>query len=133
MKKMISVLLVCALMLSICTVYGFSTKERIKYDIENPYADVDWDAWQGYKTQLHCQTTASDGFQTIHEAIADYYALDYDIVAITDHGTANQGWDKVPQLIPLVREIKKERTGGANAPITPLTAEEYEGYTTLFR
>lgn len=130
MKKTISVLLVCAMLLTMCTVYGFSEKQPIKYDIENPYEDVDWDAWQGYKTQLHCQTTASDGFQTIHEAIADYYALDYDVVAITDHGTTNRGWDKAPQTIPLVREIKKDRTGGANAPITPLTAEEYEAYTT---
>ena len=129
MKKIISLLLVCSLLLTTLTVYGFAEKKKIAYDIDNPYADVDWDAWQGYKTQLHCHTTASDGYQPIREAIADYYALDYDAVAITDHGTTNRGWDKVPQTIPLVREVKKGRTGGADAPIIPLTAEEYEGYT----
>ena len=128
MKRIISVLLVCSLLLATLTVCGAAEKRRVSYDIENPYADVDWDAWQGYKTQFHCHTTASDGYQPIKEAIADYYALDYDIVAITDHGTTNRGWDTAPQTIPLVRDVKKERTGGALNPIVPLTAEEYAGY-----
>lgn len=128
MKRCIAVILAAALLFTTLSVTGFSEKQRIAYEIGNPYADVDWDAWQGYKTQFHCHTTASDGFQTIKEAIADYYALDYDIVAITDHGTTNRGWDTEPQLIPLVREVKKERTGGANNPVIPLSAEEYAGY-----
>jgi aspartate/methionine/tyrosine aminotransferase len=103
MKKILAVLLTAALLFATLTVTGFSEKQKINYEIENPYADVDWDAWQGYKTQFHCHTTASDGYQPIREAIADYYALDYDAVAITDHGTTNRGWDKVPQTIPLVR------------------------------
>ncbi|MCR5041302.1 MAG: hypothetical protein K6C36_04280 [Clostridia bacterium] len=129
MKKLVSIILAVCLLCTALAPYAFCQKEVVRYDIVNPYAGVDWDSWRGYKTQLHCHTTASDGYQTIHEAIADYYALDYDIVAITDHGTTNLGWDTVPQTIPIVREIKKERTGGANAPIIPLTAEEYAAYT----
>ncbi len=33
--------------------------------ITNPYAAVDWDTWGAYKAQLHCHTTASDGYLTI--------------------------------------------------------------------
>ncbi|MCQ2471788.1 MAG: hypothetical protein MJ147_07110 [Clostridia bacterium] len=99
------------------------------YVITNPYKNIDWDKWQSYKTQLHCHTIASDGFQTIEEAITDYYALDYDAVAITDHGTINRGWDTAPDTIPLVRAIKKERTGGARNPIIPLSAEDYKAFT----
>lgn len=128
MKKTVSVLL-CAALLSLSVCPAFAAAEKVDYVITNPYDAVDWDSWTGYKAQLHCQTTASDGYQPIREAIADYYALDYDIVAITDHGTTNRGWDTAPQLIPIVREIKKERTGGANNPVVPLSAEEYAAYT----
>lgn len=127
MKRLISVLL-CLAMLSGVLLLQTSASEA-DFTITNPYADVDWNAWQGYKTQLHCHTTASDGYQPIQEAIADYYALDYDIVAITDHGTTNKGWDTEPQTIPIVRAIKKERTGGARNPIIPVSAEDYAGYT----
>ena len=128
MKKILSVFLAVLFIIPFGAARVLAA-DRVDYVITNPYESVDWDSWKGYKTQLHCHTTASDGFQTIHEAIADYYALDYDIVAITDHGTTNRGWDKSPQLIPLVREIKKERTGGAKAPVVPLTADEYAAYT----
>ncbi len=128
MKRFIALMLALVMIVPLGTIYSIAA-DRVKYDITNPYDAVDWDSWTGYKAQLHCHTTASDGFQTIHEAIADYYALDYDIVAITDHGTTNRGWNKEPQLIPIVREIKKERTGGAKNPVVPLTDEEYEGYT----
>lgn len=128
MKKAISLLLTICLLLSSVCVLAFAA-EKEDFTITNPYANVDWEQWNAYKTQLHCHTTASDGFLPVREAIADYYALDYDIVAITDHGTINKGWNTAPDTIPLVRDVKKERTGGANNPIIPLTAEEYAGYT----
>lgn len=128
MKKFFSVILAILMIFTVLLPAAYAADEP-DYIIENPYEDVDFDSWKGYKTQLHCHTIASDGYQTISEAISDYYALDYDIVAITDHGTTNKGWDKAPQTIPIVRAIKKERTGGANNPIIPLTAEEYAGYT----
>lgn len=100
------------------------------YIITNPYADVDWETVSKYKAQFHCHTNASDGFLTIKEAVQLYYDLDYDIVAITDHGTNNLGWNKVPENIPLMRAIKKERSGGAYNPIIPLSESEYSAYLT---
>lgn len=127
MKKVLSVLLAAILVLTSVSVAAYAY-ENDDFIITNPYENVDWDTWQAYKTQLHCHTNASDGYLTIHEAVSRYYDLDYDIVAITDHGTINKGWNNAPDLIPLVRLIKKERT--QMAPIDPLTDEEYEAYTT---
>lgn len=129
MKKLISVLVVLS-MLVLCVTPAFAAENGVKdYTISNPYESVDFDSWQGYKTQLHCHTTASDGMLTIKEAIAEYYDFDYDTVAITDHGTTNLGWNVAPQTIPIMRELRKERTGGASTPIVPLTDEEYAAYT----
>lgn len=94
--------------------------------IDDPYKRVDWDEWGVYKTQLHCHTTASDGFLTIHEFVQKHYDLNFDIVALTDHGTLNRGWNVAPETVPLMRYIKKERTKMAD--IEPLTDEEYQAY-----
>lgn len=96
------------------------------YVITDPYARVDWDEWQTYKTQLHCHTTASDGFLTIKEFVKIHYDLNFDIVALTDHGTLNRGWNVVPETVPIMRYIKKERTKMAD--IIPLSDEEYQAY-----
>lgn len=128
MKKLLALVLSFAVMIPLVSLPAYAY-EANDFTITNPYENIDWDAWKGYKTQLHCHTNASDGFQTIKEALADYYALDYDAVAITDHGTINKGWDNEPDLIPIVRAIKKERTGGAKNPVIPLTTDEYIGYT----
>lgn len=134
MKKTLSVILsflmvLSAAMISSGTAYAEESSAK-SYVITNPYENVDWETVRAYKAQFHCHTTASDGFLKIKEAIQLYYDLDYDIVAITDHGTNNLGWDKVPETIPLMRAIKKERSGGAYAPIEPLSAEEYNAYLT---
>ncbi|MBR4857864.1 MAG: hypothetical protein IKU08_01625 [Clostridia bacterium] len=100
---------------------------RKNYVIDDPYERVDWDEWQAYKTQLHCHTTASDGFLTIEEFVKEHYDLNFDIVALTDHGTLNRGWNVEPEVVPIMRAIKKERT--KNAPVIPLTDEEYAAYT----
>lgn len=96
------------------------------YTITDPYARVDWDKWGVYKTQLHCHTTASDGFLKIDEFVQKHYDLNFDIVALTDHGTLNRGWNKEPELVPLMRYIKKERT--KNAPVIPISDELYQQY-----
>ncbi|MBQ7595196.1 MAG: hypothetical protein IJU45_00865, partial [Clostridia bacterium] len=97
--------------------------EKTDFEIESPYDAVDWSTWGTYKFQPHCHTNASDGYPTIHEFVQGHYDLDYDVVALTDHGTLNQGWNKQPQLVPLIRLVKYERT--QLAPIVPLTDEEY--------
>jgi len=96
------------------------------YIIENPYEEIDWDTWGNYKTQLHCHTNASDGFLTIQEFVQMHYALNFDIVALTDHGTLNRGWNNEPELVPLMRLIKKERTQMSD--VIPVPQEDYEAY-----
>lgn len=100
---------------------------EVSYEITDPYAEVDWDRWGIYKAQLHTHSNASDGYLPIREVVEKHYDLNYDILAVTDHGTINRGWDKKPQLVPLLRLVKYERT--KLAPIYPLTAAEYEAYT----
>lgn len=103
-----------------------ATAPEKNYIITDPYARVDWDSWGVYKTQLHCHTTASDGFLKIDEFVQKHYDLNFDIVALTDHGTLNRGWNKEPELVPLMRYIKKERT--QNAPVIPISDELYQQY-----
>ena len=123
-KKLIAVLL--AVMISGVMIMPVSAAEDKNYIIDNPYADIDWDSWGSYKTQLHSHTNASDGFLTIHEYVKKHYDLDYDIVAVTDHGTINKGWNVAPDLVPIMRLIKYERS--QMQPVTPLTEQEYEAY-----
>lgn len=123
-KKLTSVML-CIIMVAVmfaCSFVNVAAKEK-EYIIDNPYQDVNWDTWNAYKTQLHCHTTASDGYLTIQEFVQKYYDANYDIVALTDHGTLNRGWNNEPQLVPLMRLIKKERTNMAD--VIPLTDEDY--------
>ena len=122
MKKLLSIALALILTL-LCFAPAFAQAAQPAWEITNPYADVDWDAWGCYKFQPHCHTNASDGYPTIHEFVRTHYDLDYDVVALTDHGTLNRGWDQQPELIPILRAVKSERT--KNAPIEPLTQEEY--------
>lgn len=128
MKKLVAVLLSLALVSAFVmpTFAGYVLKGNIV--ITNPYEAVDWDTWGAYKTQLHCHTNASDGYLTIKELVQYSYDLGYDILAVTDHGTLNQGWNNEPELIPLVRLVKYERTQLAD--IIPLTEEEYQSYLT---
>lgn len=105
----------------------FASASDRNYDIDNPYKDVNWSTWKPYKTQLHCHTNASDGFLTVKEVVEKSYNLGYDAVAITDHGTLNKGWNVRPDLVPLVRLVKYERT--KMAEIIPLNDEEYTQYT----
>lgn len=123
-KKILSVLLSVVLVAQLFVI-GVTARSR-KYIITNPYEAVDWDEWGSYKFQPHCQTNASDGYLTVKESVQMHYDLNYDIVALTDHGTINKGWNQKPDLVPLVRLVKYERTH--MAPIIPLTDEEYDSY-----
>ena len=121
-KKILAVFLSIVLSAQLFVI-GVSAKGK-KYIIVNPYEKVDWDEWGSYKFQPHCHTNASDGYLTVKESVQMHYDLNYDIVALTDHGTVNKGWNQKPDLVPLIRLVKSDRTH--MAPIIPLTDEEYE-------
>lgn len=130
MLKKVTALILSSLML-LCA-FGLPASaesgEQKDFVITDPYAPIDWDSWGAYKAQLHCHTNASDGYLTVNEFVKKHYDLNYDIVALTDHGTLNRGWNQQPQLVPLMRYIKKERTKMAD--IIPLTDDEYQAYLT---
>ncbi len=127
LKKALSVILAAIMLMSILPTVSFADETAVKnFIIDNPYEEIDWDEWGEYKTQLHCHTNASDGYLTIDEFVRLHYAMNFDIVALTDHGTINQGWNVVPQTVPLLRLIKKERTQLAD--IIPIPQDEYEAY-----
>ncbi len=67
--------------------------ENTEYVITNPYENVDWNSVRAYKTALHTHTNASDGRQTLRESIERHVETDFDIVAVTDHGTVNYSWE----------------------------------------
>lgn len=117
MKKLVSVLLIVSICISFVlpvSVFAAGTS----YDITNPYETVDWDNWNQYKTQLHSHTLYSDGEMDIKDVVEEYYAQGYDILAITDHGVVNKGWNVKPEMLDLVgynqyikdlKPISKER------------------------
>lgn len=125
-KKALSIILSVLIAVQIFAIGSFAAENEKNYIIENPYADINWDTWTAYKTQLHSHTNASDAYPTIHEYVQEHYDLNYDIVALTDHGTVNRGWNVAPQTVPLMRLIKYERTHMDD--IIPLTEEEYQSY-----
>ncbi len=129
MKRFLKILSVTlAFIMTILPTFSFAANsvEGKNYVMDSCYENVDWDNWKAYKVQLHCHTNASDGFLTVKEVVQKSYDLGYDAVAITDHGTINKGWNNEPDLIPIVRLVKYDRTQLAD--IIPLTQEEYDSY-----
>ena len=127
LKKTVSIILTLAMLLQFAALSAYAENNAKNYIIDNPYENIDWDTWKAYKAQLHCHTNASDGFLRVADFVQMHYDLNYDIVALTDHGTLNRGWNVAPDIVPLMRVIKKERTNN-NEPIVPLTEEDYQAY-----
>ncbi len=113
-----------ALMLASCAAPAMAANtEDVDYIITNPYETVDWDSWNHYKAMLHAHTLYSDGEMAITDVVEEYYAQDYDILAITDHGVVNQGWDKIPEMLPLIGYNKYIKR------LEPLSAKRYQEIT----
>ncbi len=53
----------------------------------NPYADLDWQALELHKANLHTHTTQSDGAFSPREVVDMYEEADYTILSLTDHDT----------------------------------------------
>lgn len=97
----ITALVLAALML----LPGVSARAQTKavdYAIGNPYETVNWDTWKAYKGNLHAHSNASDGALHPEEMVEAHYDLGYDILAMTDHGVVNRGWNVQPQTVPLI-------------------------------
>lgn len=125
--KLISLFLAILILFGAASISSFAALGDRQYVITDPYAQVDWDAWNAYKTQLHVHTNASDGYVPVAQVVEDHYALDFDILAISDHATLHRGWTVAPTTVPLMRFIKRDRT--KMAPIVPLTQERSDEIT----
>ena len=104
---------------------------EVDFTISNPYKNVNWNTDEkiNYKANLHCHTWASDGKLNVNETIEIHYALGYDALAITDHGTVNYSWtsDSYVKTIAALMGIVKRKE--LKMP-TYLTDERYEEITT---
>ncbi|MBQ8227939.1 MAG: hypothetical protein IJZ88_02895 [Clostridia bacterium] len=75
-----------------------------KFKITNPYESVTEIISKPdnhYKTNLHTHSTYSDANFTMTEMIEGFYDLDFDILAMTEHGVWGKEWDQDPSIIPL--------------------------------
>jgi len=122
-KKLISIVLVLFTLLNVLSVSVFA-KNTVSYTITSPYETVDWDTYKQYKTQLHAHTLYSDGFMDVKDVVEEYYRQDYDILAITDHGVVNKGWDEMPEMLPIIGYNK------LLYDLSPVSKERYEEITT---
>ena len=122
-KKFISLILVLFALLNVFSVSAFA-KENVTYTITSPYESVDWDTYNQYKTQLHTHTLYSDGSMDIKDVVEEYYRQDYDILAIADHGVVNQGWNVMPDMLPIIGYNK------LFYDLSPMSDERYKEITT---
>ncbi|HZJ77767.1 MAG TPA: hypothetical protein VFD52_03075 [Clostridia bacterium] len=91
----------------------------MKKNIISPYKSVDWDTWGIYKGSLHTHSSASDSKVDFKDMIEGHYEQGYDVLAMTDHGVVNRGWNVPPQTVPVLKIINI-----FNKP-TPLSNERY--------
>ena len=101
------------------------------FTITNPYENVDWAAVGAYKTALHTHTNASDGNHTLKASLERHYEAGFDIVAVTDHGTVDRGWETaVPdRLIHGVLKLANRTEGELVAPGAAGTFDDGVAYT----
>ena len=71
-----------------------------KWDIHNPYAEVDWTDHHRYKANFHTHTTRSDGRMNPQTVVDKYHALGYHILAITDHNELTYPWTAFADMEP---------------------------------
>lgn len=120
-KKLLSVFTAVSLLAGATIPAVSAAEKKIDYTVINPYESVDWDTSDTYKACLHCHTVASDGKVDLPEWLGLYYDAGYDILAVTDHGVINNGWNKDRRTNGIFNGFKK---------VTKLTDEEYERITT---
>lgn len=107
MKKAISIILTVAVFFLTATPVFAAGAD---YKITNPYANVDWNAYNRYKADLHSHTNQTDGNNTLKEMVEKHYELGYDILATTDHGTTSYSWIE-SNVIPAIKFAMLFRKG----------------------
>ena len=119
MKKFIAVFL-SILMVFTMGISAFAAETD--YAISNPYGEVDWDAYNAYKADLHSHTNASDGDNTTVEMAERHYELGFDIYAQSDHGTTNYSWTEKDSYDPTIKLFMMVKEG-----ISPIVTLDKNG------
>lgn len=124
LKKALAVIL-SMVMLATGTAIGAYAVDGVDYTITSTYEDIDWATVNQYKADLHSHSTASDGDQTKKEQIERHYELDFDIMALSDHGTVDYGWDQVTtsKVIRVFTSVKEGKRALEPLNAVGLTAD----------
>ena len=117
-KKLLAVVL-SMVMLATGTAVGAYAAGDVDYKINSTYENIDWSTVNQYKADLHSHSTVSDGDQTIRQQVEKHYEHGFDIMALSDHGTVDYGWDKDTEA-KTIRVVLSVKEG--NRPIDPLKA-----------
>lgn len=82
-----------------------------KWEIKNPYENVDWENHHKYKSNLHTHTTRSDGRLSPQKVVDRYHELGYKILALTDHNEVTFPWVSFSQLSSSGRAQERLQNG----------------------
>lgn len=69
-----------------------------RWEIQNPYKDVDWKNDKAYKANLHTHTTRSDGQMNPQAVVDNYHALGYKVLALTEHNEVTWPWTEFAEM-----------------------------------
>ncbi len=89
----------------ICTTAIMFGRANSKWEIDNPYAKVNWSQYRQIKANLHTHTTESDGRMSPAEVIDEYHSLGYKVLSLTDHNKVTWPWedyDRIPDRLEMV-------------------------------
>ena len=81
------------------------------WDIDNPYAEVDWNSHGRYKANFHTHTTRSDGRMNPQTVVDKYYELGYKVLAITDHNEVTFPWKNFAGMEPSAGALQRHENG----------------------
>ena len=87
----------CCVLLLLTTAAVPCAAAADRFAITNPYAAINWKTVGQYKTALHTHTNASDGDPTLKQSLQRHVETGFDIVAVTDHGIVDPGWNSGPK------------------------------------
>jgi len=107
--------------------FGPGASAAAGFAITNPYAGVDWGTDVPCRGNLHTHSTLSDGGTNFSEMVERHYELDYDFLAMTDHGTVDRGWTDLNSAWLIQTALNLTKSG---EPSTPLTQARWQAIST---
>lgn len=69
-----------------------------RWEIQNPYKDVDWKNDKAFKANFHTHTTRSDGRMNPQTVVDKYQELGYKVLSLTDHNEVTWPWTEFGEM-----------------------------------